>query len=548
MIRNRIRAGGLICLLVLASLAGTAGAIEPLGGTPHPHTPVTQTTYSVSFELESGDSVVTTSDGPAAVNNVTLDFGADWRFDGSVGNASVDDVILNVAGHRRNVSAVTVDDDREKVTVELETPVNASPGDRVHVHIANGTSPSITGSNTHERLTVDVFVSDPAGNVDGPARVGYSVIEAHADLKTSVVAGFETPQTLHVRGVLPNRGYVVVRAMEGSQPGDIVGVSEYVTPNHTARDIDVHLDEPLAGDTRLQLSLYRETSGNTSYDEGVDKPYRNAGTVPTRAVTAVVPDADAYATGGTVWSGQTLLYEGRPNTPYALHRVSDDGEVGERVASITATRAGVVLVNTSALTVGERYVLENQIGSGVVDLDRDGDAQVSDDAMTVATQSLSASVDDATLVLDSERDGYTARVRVDGVDADAVRAAFGDAAVSVTDGTEEIPVRVPADGRLAINATAFGSGEYDLTVTVPDTGVAATTTLTVEETATPAETATDDATATATTATTAGGSAAGNDDESDGTRTTAPLGPLVPLVALACAALLFARAHGDRNR
>ena len=551
MTRKRIRAGGLVCLLVLASIAGTAGAIEPRAGTPHPHTPVTQTKYSVSFTLESGDSVVDAGDGSDAIKNVTLDFGVDWRFDGSLGNASVDDVGIMVAGHHRNVSAVEVGPDRKRVTMELETSVNASPGDRVFAHIYNGTTPSIPESSTGERLEVAVHVSDPAGNVDGPVRVKYSVIEAHADLKTSVVARFETPQRLRVRGVLPNRGYVVVRETTASGPGDIIGVSDYVTPNHTARDVTVDLHEPLEGDAKIRLSLYRETSGNETFDAGVDEPYRNAGTMPTRTATVVVPDADAYAHGGTVWDGQTLLYEGRPNTPYELRRVTDDSEVGERVESITATPEGIVLVNTSALTVGERYVLENRLKTGVVDLDRDGDRAVSDDAMTVATQSVSASTRDGALVLDSERDEYTAWVSAEGVDDDDVRSAFGDAAVAAAGDHEGVAVRVPADGRLAVDTTGFAPGEYALTVAVPDTGLEATTTLAVAERTTETVTATPEATTTAAPTGGATTTAAESNDERGNelarTETTGPLGPLVPLVAFAAAAgLLLVRARRDR--
>ncbi|ESP86902.1 hypothetical protein K933_16612 [Candidatus Halobonum tyrrellensis G22] len=492
----------------------------------------------MGVEFEPGDSVVTTGGGPAAVSSVTLDFGVDEKFDGTVGNASVEDVTLYIDRQRRNVSAVTVTPDRERVTIQLETPVNASAGDRMYVHVANGTSSSILESRTGQRFEVAVSATDPAGNVAGPTRVEYSVIEAHADLQTRVVAPFETPQTLHVSGVLPNRGYVVVRETAGSETGEVVGVSEYVTPNHTRRDVDVPLNRPVADGERLQLSLYRETSGNASYDDGVDEPYRNTGTAPTRTVSVTVPDADAYAAGGTVWAGQTLLYEGRPNTPYALHRVTDDGDVGDAVSTRTASADGVVVVNTSDLAVGDRYVLVNRLKSAVVDLDGDGDRRVSDDAMTVATQSVSASVEDGSLVLDSERGGYTAWVRADGIDDDALRAAFGDATVTAAGDHEGVAVRVPADGRLAVDTTAFDRGEYSLTVAVPDTGLETTATISVSAAA-----ATETTAAATTDAAGDAATAEGTDDggAAGGTATTAPLGPLVPLVALACAALLFAR-------
>lgn len=543
-----IRAGVLAFVLVVSAAAGTAGAVEPKGATPHPHTPGTETTYNVGVTFESGDSVVDAGDGADTLANVTLAFGVDEEFDGSLANASVENTTVWIAGERVPVGNVTVDGGTA-VTVEFATPANVSAGDRMYVHVRNATTPTLPSYakdrstdlrkkwKNRMRFHVDVSATDPDGNVDGPTRVGYSVVEAFAWLETPVVSPAETTRTIHVRGTLPNRGYVVARELTASGPGDVVGVSDAVGHSHFPQSIPVHLDEPLTDDTRLHLSLYRETSGNDSFDLDADEPYRNDGVDAARSVSVVVPDADATAAAGTVWTGQTLLYEGRPNVPYAVHRVTDDGDVGASVTTVTATGDGVVLVNTSDLAVGERYVLASRIGSGVVDLDGDGDERVSDDAMTVATQSVAASVEGGTLVVDSERGTYTALVRADGADEATLRAAFGGAVTAAAGDGEGVPVRVPADGRVAVDTAAFAPGEYSLTVTAPDTGATATTTLTVAErtataTATPADTATDETTA-ATTSESA---------DADGeTGVTAPLGPLVPLVALAAAVGLLAR-------
>ncbi|MFC7069444.1 hypothetical protein [Halobaculum lipolyticum] len=163
------------------------------------------------------------------------------------------------------------------------------------------------------------------------------------------------------------------------------------------------------------------------------------------------PDAVRAADRGIYYRGQLLRFRVDGDTDYVL-RAPNDTELG----SFSATDHRVYL-NTTTLPEG-LYRLERPDGHVVYH------AQI-------RPQTLRASADGTTVRLVSNRQEYAAVLTSESLSEAALLSAFPRA--ERRDGRVVLPVG-SADATFALETAGLDSGEYDLTVTIPDTGARAT--------------------------------------------------------------------------
>lgn len=220
--------------------------------------------------------------------------------------------------------------------------------------------------------------------------------------------------------------------------------------------------------------------GDTIVEVRTAPDARATGVVHTRSraqVTNGTPSDDAPVTvreGETYYVGQTL----ERSRAVPADEQLDLYRGGQFDAVAFADSQGVVRVDTTGFPTG-RYSLRTQNGTEVVSfrLIR----QTVDASFGSSTVSNGGGDTDATLSVSTNRRSpvYYVTARVDGerLDAEALRRLFGGIGTAV-DG-ETLRVTGTTNESFALNVSGVPAGRLVLTATAPDTGVAASATITV---------------------------------------------------------------------
>lgn len=140
---------------------------------------------------------------------------------------------------------------------------------------------------------------------------------------------------------LPSGGFVVVRAPSGS----IVGVSDYLEPGEH-EDVNVTLEDPLAGDSELVAVAHRDTNSNREFDLRtnplVDVAYGTFEEQRVADAAQVNVEAETPATTATpaqTGDGEQAPFDGSPATIPGRIQVEAFDEGGPGVAYNDSTQS-----------------------------------------------------------------------------------------------------------------------------------------------------------------------------------------------------------------
>lgn len=179
---RRVVAVSLALLTVLGAVAALpALALEPDSGSTYarPAAPGATAAYHVVVGAQPGDSI--TQNG---LKTVTLDYGADPDFSGSVAGVTARDVDVRVTapGGNGTVPAgpvqVSTNPAGDRLTVTLlSTYQNVRPGTQIIVNVrgVRNTEIAIPDPQGPRGFALDVSASGPQGNTDGPVEVRYTI-------------------------------------------------------------------------------------------------------------------------------------------------------------------------------------------------------------------------------------------------------------------------------------------------------------------------------------------------------------------------------------
>ncbi|WP_228842313.1 PGF-CTERM sorting domain-containing protein [Halococcus agarilyticus] len=378
-------------IVVVAAVAAVAVggpaavALEPDTAAPYPHSPgTTVQEFPVSVVAERNDAVVQNG-----MSSITLDFGADNRFDGSVSNVSTDDVEITVIGasNQRTVGAFEVAESGDgTIAINFSQRVRVAAGDRILVEVAGMTTPSTDGD-----YTVSMSTTSPDGTTDGPVSVGYRVASASLTFPNQTASQFNDTQSISLSGVVPNAGYIgVFTVAENGSRGELVGSTGPIIAQYSPRNYTVALDGNVAESQRLEAVVFYETSGgnqgarlNGSFDPNEDAVVANNG-MPANATGYVTTlDADGRLMAGSEYGlGARLFFDqGEPNTGYQVQAV-ENGTLGDVVTQFETPANGSAVIPTAGFGPGQYAITRVDDGS-VVSLDGDSTTGAQDDSFFV---------------------------------------------------------------------------------------------------------------------------------------------------------------------
>ena len=392
-----------VAAVAAVAVGGPAAvALEPDTAAPYPHSPgVTVQEFPVSVVAERNDAVVLNGMGA-----LTLDFGADSGFDGSVTNVSADDVEVTIISEtdQQTVGAFEVTGNSDgTVALEFTQRVEVAAGDRILVQVADMTTPSADG-----QYSVSVSATTPGGTTDGPVSVGYRVVSASVSFPNQTASQFNDTQPITVSGVVPNAGYVgVFTVNENGSRGELVGNTEPIVAQYNPRNYTVALDGNVEASQRLEAVVFYETTGgnaavrlNGSLDPAEDEVVTNDG-VPANATGYVATiDADGRITTGSEYEiGSRLFFDqGEPDTGYQVQAV-ENGMLGGVVTQFETPANGSAVVSTAGFAPGQYTITRLDDGS-VVSLDGDSTTGAQDDSFFV-TEAVAETTDATTTADDS---------------------------------------------------------------------------------------------------------------------------------------------------
>jgi PGF-CTERM protein len=379
------------------AFTGSAAALEADTAAPYPHSPgTTVESFPVSVVVQRSDAIAR-----SGMKSITLNFGADSSFDGSVQNVSTESVSILISGQNntRTIGSFNVSTNRNgQVTVTFQQPVPVSAGDRIVVDAGNVTTPSEEGT-----YTVGVSATTPSGRTDGPVTVEYRVEGAELTFPNQSASQFSGNQTITVSGIIPNAGYIgVFKVAANGSHGELVGNSQPIIGLYDQRNYTINLTDTVEESQRLVAVAYYETSGqtqsqrlNASFDPSEDAVVTN-NSVPvntTGFVTTV--NASARVTAGTEYGQGVRLFfsQGQPNTGYRIQQFQNG--TPSQTATTFETRAnGTAVITTAQLSEG-RYVITRVDNGSVVSLDNDTTTGPQDDSFFVTGQTVTQTPDTA---------------------------------------------------------------------------------------------------------------------------------------------------------
>jgi hypothetical protein len=408
----------IVIAVVLAVVGGTAVALEGELSEPYPHSPGANALQRVSVTAESGDAVV-----QSGLSEVTVDFGVDQRFDGSLENVERVDVLVS---GQDPIPANFSTSGRGRITITPERRISLEAGDRMFFRIFNFTTPRVADSY---RAAVTLTAGNGATDT---AKITYPITRTTLSFPNQTAPQFG-PQTLELSGTIPNSGYVgVFRTTDDGSRGELVG-STSIEPSHSPQNFTVDLNGNVTESGPLQAVAYYETTGETlnerrngSLDPTTDRPFTNTGQVVNAVGYVETVDADARLEPGREYAPGTRLYfaGGEPETGYQLRAVQD-GSLGGAVTQFETDSDGTATFDTADLGEGQYAVTTVADPEEVVSLDGDSTTSVADDSWIVSADVSATTTDES-----SNAGSGTTTATADG-------AAGQDVAVTATgpDGT-----------------------------------------------------------------------------------------------------------------
>ncbi|EMA45338.1 hypothetical protein C449_06925 [Halococcus saccharolyticus DSM 5350] len=363
----------------------TAAALNADTAAPYPHSPGTNVQeFPVSVVTQQSDAVVQNGMG-----SMTLDFGADNSFDGSVSNVSTDDVGVTIVGsdNQRTIGAFEVAESANgAIALNFTQRVPVGAGDRILVEVANMSTPTSDGD-----YSVGVSTTTPDGTTDGPVSVGYRVESASLSFPNQSASQFNDTQSISLSGVVPNAGYIgVFTVAENGSRGQLVGNTEPIIAQYTPRNYTVALNGNVNESQRLEAVVFYETTGGTqderlngSLDPAEDAVVTNNG-VPANATGYVTTiDADGRVGAGSEYGQGARLYfdQGEASTGYQVQAV-ENGSLGDVVTQFETAANGSSVIATTGFAEGQYAITRLDDGS-VVSLDNDSTTGAQDDSFFV---------------------------------------------------------------------------------------------------------------------------------------------------------------------
>ena len=375
------------------ALGGTAAALDADTAAPYPHSPGTNTAeFPVSVVAQSGDAIT-----GSGMKTMTVNFGADNRFDGSVTNVSGESVSVAVIGQsgQRTVGSYDVSTTQNgQVKITFQRPVSVSAGDRIVADVGNMTTGSADGD-----YAVGVSVSTPSGTTDGPVSVGYKVDSAELTFPNQSASQFSGQQSVTVSGVVPNAGYVAVFTVaDNGSRGRLVGSSDSIIAKYNPRNYTVNLNGNVKESQQLMAVAYYESSGtnqaerlNGTFDESEDEVVKNNGQPANATGFVTTIDADGRVQAGNEYDQGARLYfaQGQPEVGYQLRAV-ENGEPGATAQQFETASNGTATIDTGGLEQGQ-YVITRIDDGSIVSLDNDSTTSAQDDSIYVTGQTFTES-------------------------------------------------------------------------------------------------------------------------------------------------------------
>ena len=435
----------------------TAAALNADTAAPYPHSPGTNVQeFPVSVVTQQSDAVVQNGMG-----SMTLDFGADNSFDGSVSNVSADDIGVTIVGsdNQRTVGAFEVAESANgAIALNFSQRVPVGAGDRILVEVANMTTPTSDGD-----YSIGVSTTTPDGTTDGPVSVGYRVESASLSFPNQSASQFNDSQSISLSGVVPNAGYIgVFTVAENGSRGQLVGNTEPIIAQYTPRNYTVALDGNVNESQRLEAVVFYETAGGTqderlngSLDPAEDAVVTNNG-VPANATGYVTTiDADGRIGAGSEYQPGARLYfdQGEASTGYQVQAV-ENGSLGDVVTQFETAANGSRVIATTGFAEGQYAITRLDDGS-VVSLDDDSTTGAQDDSFFVTGTSGAATntTNDTAANGSAEANATTANganATTDGADATEADA---------TEGAGEATTAAGEDGDNGSAGNASGGNE-----------------------------------------------------------------------------------------
>ena len=403
---------------------GPAAALGGQTGATFPHEPGSSAQVVVPVEAEGGDAIV--ADG---LGRLTVDFGADRRFDGTTANVSSVDVFVQPEGNgtqRQPVTDFTVNGSGSRLTVTFADPARIDAGDDIVLKAYDFANP--TAARTY---TAAVTATTPDGATDGPVSVSYRIARASLSFPNQSASQFGS-QNVTVSGVVPNRGYVgIFRTGENGSRGALVGSVPTGPARYNERNYTVSLGGSVTESQRLVAIPFYESQGTNlneraagTFDPEQDVPLANNGRSVNATGFVSVVDADAQVQAGTEYPGNARLYfdPGQPNAGYQVRAV-EDGALGGIVTQFSTDADGSAVIDAGQLGQGQYAITTVANPDAVVGLDDDSTTSPADDSFFVAGETATTA---ATTAGDGA-EGATAGPSVDAT-ADGTAATTGGGA------------------------------------------------------------------------------------------------------------------------
>ncbi|EMA50487.1 MULTISPECIES: PGF-CTERM sorting domain-containing protein [Halococcus] len=447
-----------VSAVAAVAVGGPAAALNADTAAPYPHSPGTNVQeFPVSVVTQQSDAVVQNGMG-----SMTLDFGADNSFDGSVSNVSGEDVSVTIVGsdNQRTVGAFEVAESTNgAVALNFSQRVPVGAGDRILVEVANMTTPTSDGD-----YSVGVSTTTPDGTTDGPVSVGYRVESASLSLPNQSASQFNDSQSLSLSGVVPNAGYIgVFTVADNGSRGQLVGSTEPIIAQYTPRNYTVSLDSNVNESQRLEAVVFYETTGDTqderlngSLDPAEDAVVTNNGAPANATGYVTTIDADGRVGAGSEYDQGARLYfdQGEASTGYQVQGV-ENGSLGDVVTQFETAANGSSVIATTGFAEGQYAITRLDDGS-VVSLDDDSTTGAQDDSFFVTGTSGAANTTNDTAANGSAGANATTangtNATADGTDATG-DGATEDAAEATAAAGED------GDNGSAGNATGNESGD-----------------------------------------------------------------------------------------
>jgi len=198
-IHQRIVTGMVLAGVLLSSVAVVTlgAALEADSGSTYanPEAPGATATYRITVVAEQNDTVVRNG-----LERITLNYGADSDFSGSLNGVTARDVDVTIWGgeEKRSVSVAKISTNSKGswMTINLRRSYNIEPGEEISIEVTEVDSSEIAIQNPQgpRGFALNVRVLDGQGHGDGPVETRYTLdpnASTTVDTATTTVATSE---------------------------------------------------------------------------------------------------------------------------------------------------------------------------------------------------------------------------------------------------------------------------------------------------------------------------------------------------------------------